>query len=90
LRKGRFGSMEMIKTTKQSAGILLYRKKDRIVEVFLVHPGGPFWKNKDDGSWMIPKGEIQEGEDAFDAALREFEQETSAPIIQRFLYVSPL
>lgn len=61
--------------TKQSAGILLYRIKSS-AEIFLVHPGGPFWKNKDEGSWTIPKGEIGESEDALDAASREFEEET--------------
>jgi predicted NUDIX family NTP pyrophosphohydrolase len=59
---------------KKSAGILLYRQKDQL-EFLLVHPGGPFWKNKDPGAWTIPKGEILEGEAAFDAALREFEEE---------------
>jgi predicted NUDIX family NTP pyrophosphohydrolase len=64
---------------KISAGILLFRKQETY-EFLLVHPGGPFWKNKDLGAWTIPKGEIMEGEDPLDAALREFEEETgSAP-----------
>ena len=61
---------------KLSAGILLYQRKSRRFEVFLVHPGGPFWKNKDVGAWSLPKGEYQPGEDALDAARREFREET--------------
>jgi predicted NUDIX family NTP pyrophosphohydrolase len=61
--------------TKQSAGILLYRRKNKQLEVLLVHPGGPFWAKKDQGAWSIPKGEY-EGEDALAAAKREFEEET--------------
>ena len=61
---------------KKSAGILLFRKNKKQLEVLLVHPGGPFWKNKDDGAWSIPKGEFNEDEDALDAAKREFEEET--------------
>jgi predicted NUDIX family NTP pyrophosphohydrolase len=58
-----------------SAGILLYRKREGEVEVLLVHPGGPFWRNKDAGAWMIPKGGIEEGEEPLACALREFEEE---------------
>ena len=61
---------------KLSAGILLYRRHSGILEVFLVHPGGPFWKNKDAGAWSIPKGEYEPSEDPLVAALREFEEET--------------
>jgi predicted NUDIX family NTP pyrophosphohydrolase len=61
---------------RQSAGILLYRMNNKNLEVFLVHPGGPFWKNKDEGAWSIPKGEFGEKEDALDAAIREMEEET--------------
>ncbi len=61
---------------KKSAGILLYRTKNKQVEILLVHPGGPFWKNKDDGSWSVPKGEFTNEENALDAAIREFEEET--------------
>lgn len=60
---------------KNSAGILLYRNKENL-EVFLVHPGGPFWKNKDNGSWSIPKGEFEDGENAYDGAVRELAEET--------------
>ena len=54
----------------------MYRRFDPDLEVFLVHPGGPFWAMKDDGAWSIPKGEYQECEDALDAARREFHEET--------------
>jgi predicted NUDIX family NTP pyrophosphohydrolase len=65
---------------KTSAGILLYRFNKKIPEVFLVHPGGPFWKNKDEGAWSIPKGEYAEGEDPLQAAIREFGEETGISI----------
>jgi predicted NUDIX family NTP pyrophosphohydrolase len=66
---------------RRSAGLLLYRKEGDALEVFLVHPGGPFWAKKDLGAWSIPKGEYAEGEDSLNAARREFEEETgfSAP-----------
>lgn len=54
----------------------MFRKRDSALQVFLVHPGGPFWKNKDAGSWSIPKGEYSEGDDPLDAAKREFHEET--------------
>jgi predicted NUDIX family NTP pyrophosphohydrolase len=62
-----------------SAGILLFRLCDGI-EVLLVKPGGPFWRNKDAGAWMIPKGMIEAGESAAEAALREFREETGVQI----------
>jgi predicted NUDIX family NTP pyrophosphohydrolase len=61
---------------RRSAGILLYRPGGGSVEVLLVHPGGPFWANKDLGAWSIPKGEVEAGEDPLAVALREFEEET--------------
>ncbi|WP_263367185.1 NUDIX domain-containing protein [Edaphobacter bradus] len=61
---------------KLSAGLLMYRWRDREMEVFLVHPGGPFWAKKDLGAWSIPKGEYAEGDEPFEAAKREFEEET--------------
>jgi predicted NUDIX family NTP pyrophosphohydrolase len=61
---------------KHSAGILLYRFKEGNLEVFLVHPGGPFWARKDMGAWSIPKGEYEEGEDPVKAAQRELAEET--------------
>lgn len=60
----------------RSAGLLLYRAPTGGLEVFLVHPGGPFWKNKDDGAWTIPKGEIAASEDPLATARREFREET--------------
>jgi predicted NUDIX family NTP pyrophosphohydrolase len=60
---------------KASAGLLMYRFRDGRLEVLLVHPGGPFWANKDLGAWSIPKGEVAEGEDPLSTAKREFEEE---------------
>src|SRR4029077_2665298 len=62
--------------SQRSAGILMYRRKGGALEVLLVHPGGPFWKKKDDGAWTIPKGLHERGEEALAAAQREFEEET--------------
>jgi predicted NUDIX family NTP pyrophosphohydrolase len=58
-----------------SAGILLYRRREGVLEVLLIHPGGPFWRNRDVGAWMIPKGGVEEGEEPLACALREFEEE---------------
>jgi predicted NUDIX family NTP pyrophosphohydrolase len=74
----------------QSAGILLYRKINNKLQVFLVHPGGPFFKNKDLGAWSIPKGEFSEGEEALLAAKREFEEETGQPIDGNFIPLTPV
>jgi predicted NUDIX family NTP pyrophosphohydrolase len=60
----------------RSAGILLFRLRDGGPEVLLIKPGGPFWRNKDAGAWMIPKGMVERGEAPAEAALREFEEET--------------
>ena len=75
---------------KLSAGILLYRKRDGALEVFLVHPGGPFWAKKDDGAWSIPKGEYGEGEDPLAVAKREFYEETSSQVSGDYLSLTPL
>ncbi|WP_448701009.1 NUDIX domain-containing protein [Mucilaginibacter sp. AW1-3] len=75
---------------KQSAGILLYRKSDSRIEFFLVHPGGPFFKNKDDGAWSIPKGEFTDDEDALTAAKREFEEETGLALNGDFIPLTPI
>jgi predicted NUDIX family NTP pyrophosphohydrolase len=64
-------------STKRSAGLLLFRRAPNTLEVFLVHPGGPFWAGKDDGVWTVPKGEHEDDEDPLEAARREFEEETS-------------
>jgi predicted NUDIX family NTP pyrophosphohydrolase len=61
-----------------SAGLLMYRisEKQKLLEVLLVHPGGPYWKNKDDRAWTIPRGNVEQGEDLLVAAIREFSEET--------------
>jgi predicted NUDIX family NTP pyrophosphohydrolase len=64
---------------KNSAGLLMYRRRGGILQVFLVHPGGPYWAKKDLGSWSIPKGEFPPEEEPFQAARREFEEETGFP-----------
>ncbi len=74
---------------KQSAGILLYRPQAISWELFLVHPGGPFWKNKDLGAWSIPKGELGDNENALDAAIREFQEETGFTCSGKFLPLTP-
>jgi len=76
--------------TRQSAGLVLHRTRNEILEVFLVHPGGPLWRNKDAGAWSIPKGEFAEGEDPLAAARREFEEETGARIDGRFAALAPI
>jgi len=75
---------------KKSAGLLLYRKKRGSMEVFLVHPGGPFWANKDDGAWSIPKGEFDAGEEALEAAKREFREETGLAAVGEYRPLKPI
>ncbi len=65
---------------KTSAGLLVYRIKDGLPQVFIVHMGGPFHAKKDEGHWSIPKGEYEDGEDPKNAALREFEEETGSSV----------
>jgi predicted NUDIX family NTP pyrophosphohydrolase len=65
---------------KLSAGLLLYRARDGVLEVLIAHPGGPFWARKDDGAWSIPKGEYTDGEDPWAAAQREFAEEIGLPV----------
>lgn len=74
----------------KSAGILLYRGKGKEREYFLVHPGGPFWKNKDIGAWSVPKGEFEEGEEPLKAARREFEEETGVSVNGNFIELKPV
>jgi len=74
---------------KLSAGLLMYRFKNGKLEVFLVHPGGPYWAKKDIGAWSIPKGEYSE-EDPFLVAQREFHEETGYEAIGEFKPLSPL
>ena len=64
---------------KLSAGIVRYRLRHEEIEVFLVHPGGPFWAKKDAGAWSIPKGEYEPGEEPLAVAKREFQEETGFP-----------
>jgi predicted NUDIX family NTP pyrophosphohydrolase len=78
----------MTKTT--SAGVLLYRIRAGIVEVFLVHLGGPYWQKKDAGAWSIPKGELEVGDDALTAARREFYEETGSQVTGKFVPLTPL
>lgn len=68
-----------------SAGILMHRIRSGAREVFLVHPGGPYWKNKDDGAWSIPKGRYDAGEEPLAAAKREFEEETGIAVDGSFV-----
>jgi len=76
--------------SKSSAGILMYRVRNGTVEVFLVHPGGPYWAKKDDGSWSIPKGEFEKAEDPLAAAKREFQEETGFSCSGEFLELAPV
>jgi predicted NUDIX family NTP pyrophosphohydrolase len=73
-----------------SAGLLMYRKRQEGPEVLLVHPGGPFWKNKDAGAWSIPKGEVAEGEDLLAAAKREFKEELGLDPTGPFVPLAPV
>ncbi|GIW66965.1 MAG: NTP pyrophosphohydrolase [Candidatus Parcubacteria bacterium] len=76
---------------KKSAGILVFRINKNEIEILLVHPGGPFWKNKDLNVWSIPKGELENNEDLKEAAIREFEEETGLKLtdedIKRIFYL---
>ena len=76
--------------SKISAGILLYRVVNDRAEFFLVHPGGPFWKNKDEGSWTIPKGEVNEDEELLASAIREFYEETGTMLNGEFIELTPV
>jgi predicted NUDIX family NTP pyrophosphohydrolase len=75
---------------KTSAGLLLYRCKDERLEVFLVHPGGPFWARKDAGAWSIPKGEVAAGEEPLATARREFREETGLSAEGAALALAPV
>jgi predicted NUDIX family NTP pyrophosphohydrolase len=76
--------------SKKSAGLLVYRVRNGNLEVFLVHPGGPFWARKDDGAWSIPKGEIAKDEDPLKAAKREFFEETGFEVDGNFVALTPV
>ncbi|WP_447979391.1 NUDIX domain-containing protein [Candidatus Nitrospira bockiana] len=75
---------------KQSAGLLIYRRRGGRLEVFLIHPGGPFWKDKDLGAWSIPKGEPEPGEDPLEAARREFREETGLTAPEAGMALTPV
>lgn len=68
----------------------MHRKTPAGLEVLLVHPGGPFWRNKDDGAWSIPKGEVGPGEDLLDTARREFQEELGLAADGPFLALTPV
>jgi predicted NUDIX family NTP pyrophosphohydrolase len=74
---------------KKSAGVLLYKNEGGELFFFLAHPGGPFWKNKDAGSWSIPKGEF-DNEQPLDAAIREFEEEIGLKLQGKFIALAPV
>lgn len=75
---------------RTSAGILLYRLLEHKPQFFLVHPGGPFWSNKDAGAWTIPKGEFDTSEEPLAAAIREFAEETGYTLSGSFLALTPI
>jgi len=75
---------------KRSAGLLLFRRSTTHLELFLVHPGGPFWARKDDGAWSLPKGEYADPESPLEAAKREFQEETGISVDGDFLPLGEL
>lgn len=75
---------------KQSAGVLLYRRRGGALELLLVHPGGPYWAGRDDGAWTIPKGELVDGEDPLAGARRELAEETGLTPAGPFLALTPV
>ena len=75
---------------RKSAGILVFKKIKDGLGILLVHPGGPFWSKKDLNSWSVPKGEFDEDEEAFDAARREFKEETGFLPEGEFIRLEPV
>ena len=86
----RIWNFVFLSAMEKSAGILVYRNNVSGLEVFLMHPGGPFWKKKDLGAWSIPKGEIGEDENEETAARREFEEETGIKIREDLVPLKPI
>jgi len=76
--------------TKKSAGLLIYRRKAKTIEMLLVHPGGPFWAKKDEGAWSIPKGELNDNENPLAAAVREMKEETGIKVSGNFIELTPV
>jgi len=76
--------------SRKSAGILMYKQVADGILVLLVHPGGPFWTKKDEGAWTIPKGLVEEGEEPFEAAKREFREETGGSPYGEAIALEPL
>src|SRR3954447_8345401 len=74
----------------QSAGVLMFRRRDSLIEVLLLHPGGPYWQRKDDGAWSIPKGEFGDDESPESAARREFTEETGCALNGPLLTLTPV
>ncbi len=75
---------------RTSAGLLPYRRREGRLEVFLVHPGGPFWANKDEHAWSVAKGEVEPDEDLLDAAHREFSEETGLTLAGPAMALAPV
>ena len=75
---------------KTSAGLLMYRVRGGTIEVLLVHPGGPFWRKKDEGAWSIPKGEVESGEELLATARREFHEELGLEAAGNFIPLTPI
>ncbi|MGA2622003.1 MAG: NUDIX domain-containing protein [Thermoguttaceae bacterium] len=73
-----------------SAGLMMYRFRKTGLQVLLVHPGGPVWKNKDDGVWSVPKGEVEPGEDLLTTAQREFKEELGFKPLGQFVGLKPI
>jgi predicted NUDIX family NTP pyrophosphohydrolase len=80
----------MTAMSRLSAGLLMYRIKDGVLQVLLAHPGGPYFANKDEGAWTIPKGEPDADEDLLLTAQREFEEETGIKPMGPFVPLKPI